>query len=68
MEECRYCKDYSLNGLPMRSNADMSRVGSLITDDGEGGKEIVVHINGVCYGILIDFCPKCGKKLRGDGK
>lgn len=64
MEKCKYCKDRSLNELPMRSNADMSKVGALIAFDGEGGKEIVFHVNGTAYGIQIDFCPKCGKKLR----
>lgn len=66
MEECKYCKDYTLNSLPMRSNADLRMVGSLIADDGEGGKEIVIHIDGIAYGILIDFCPMCGRKLRGE--
>lgn len=60
--ECPYCEDWTTTELPIKSNADLSQTLALIAR-GDKKKEIVFHNNGVSYGIEIDFCPKCGRRL-----
>lgn len=59
---CPYCEDWTTQELHIKSNADLSRTLALIAQ-GDKKKEIVFHNNGVSYGIEIDYCPKCGRKL-----
>ena len=65
-KQCQYCKDLTLTELPVRSNCDLlvERFQTLIANDGEGGKEIVVSHKGKAFGIQINYCPICGEKLR----
>ena len=65
-KQCEYCKDLTLTGLPVRSNCDllMEMFQTLIANDGEGGKEIVISHKGKAFGIQINYCPICGRKLR----
>lgn len=65
-KECIYCKDYTIEGLPIISNCDplFERFNALIADMGNGGKEIVVLTNGKAFGLPINYCPICGRKLR----
>ena len=64
MEKCLYCasaverKDFDIN-----SNADISRVVSLLSDMGNG-PEIIFSIKGTAYGVNVEFCPKCGRRLK----
>lgn len=60
--ECPFCKDRTLEELPIKSNADLSRTLAMIAQ-GDQKKEIVLSVKGTAYGIEIDFCPKCGRKL-----
>ena len=59
---CPYCEDWTTKELPIKSNADLSRTTALIAQ-GDKKKEIVFHNKGVAYGIEINFCPICGRKL-----
>jgi hypothetical protein len=63
VKECVFCSDRTLDDLPIKSNADLSRTLALIAQ-GDEKKEIVFHVNGVAYGIEIDFCPICGRCLK----
>ena len=65
-KQCKYCKDLTLIELPVRSNCDllMERFQTLIANDGEGGKEIVISHEGKAFGIQINYCRMCGRKLR----
>lgn len=64
MNECPYCKDRTLTGLPLKTNCDTSRVGCLIAQ-GDKKKEIVFWSPIGTYGIEINFCPICGAMLKG---
>lgn len=61
---CKYCDDYHTiaDDIPIRSNCNLSRCMCLIVQ-GARQKELVMSINGEAYGIEIDYCPKCGRKL-----
>lgn len=60
--DCPFCKDRTLEELPIKSNADLSRTIAMIAQ-GDQKKEIVLSVKGTAYGVEIDFCPKCGRKL-----
>lgn len=60
--ECPYCKDHSLEDIPIRSNADTSKT-LVIIAQGDNKKEIVFSHKGVAFGVEINFCPICGKNL-----
>ena len=64
---CRFCKDYSLDSVPVRTNCDMltERFTALMADMGNG-KEIVIHTKGKAFGIPVNFCPFCGEKFIGN--
>lgn len=66
---CRFCKDRSLENVPIRTNCDIvaDRFIALIADMGNG-KEIVIHANGKAYGIPVNFCPFCGQRFNGNEK
>ena len=62
---CEYCSNSApkINEfLPIKSNADISRVFALIAQ-GDKKQEIVIHNRGIAYGIEINYCPICGRKL-----
>ena len=61
---CEYCKDRTLTELPMKTNCDTSRIGCLIAQ-GDKKKEIVFWTREGTYGIEINYCPICGRKLNG---
>lgn len=65
-KECIYCKDYTTQDLPVISNCDplYERFFALIADMGNGGKEIVILTNGKAFGLPINYCPICGRKLE----
>jgi hypothetical protein len=65
-KQCEYCKDYTLEGLPIVSNCDplFERFSAMIADMGNGGKEIVIITKGNAFGLPINYCPICGRKLR----
>lgn len=65
---CKYCKDYSLLSLPVRTNCNVLQecFTSLIADMGNGGKELVIHHNGKALGIPLNYCPVCGEKITGN--
>lgn len=60
---CEYCKDRTLAELPMKTNCDTSRTWALIAQ-GDRRKEIVFVDKGCTYGIEINYCPICGRKLE----
>ena len=61
---CEYCKDRTLVELPMKTNCDTSRIWALIAQ-GDKQKEIVFVNKDCTYGIEINYCPICGRKLNG---
>ena len=61
-EMCTFCKVLP-DDLNIKSNADISRVIGVIAN-GSNGKELVFMVNGTAYGIEIDYCPMCGRKLN----
>ena len=63
--QCEYCKDYTLESLPIISNCGplFERFDAQISDMGNGGKEIVITTKGNAFGIPINYCPICGRKL-----
>lgn len=61
-EECTFCKGFP-DELSIKSNADTSRVIGIIAN-GLNGKELVLVVKGTAYGIEIDYCPMCGRKLN----
>lgn len=65
-KQCEYCKDYTLEGLPIVSNCDplFERFSAMIADMGNGGKEIVIITKGNAFGLPINYCPICGRKLK----
>ena len=65
-KQCEYCKDHTLEGLPIISNCDplFERFDAQISDMGNGGKEIVITTKGNAFGIPINYCPICGRKLK----
>lgn len=65
---CKYCKDYSVESTPVRSNCNpvSELFTSLIADAGNGGKELVVSHKGKAFGIPLNFCPFCGEKIKGN--
>ena len=65
-KRCEYCKDYTLEGLPIISNCDplFERFDAQISDMGNGGKEIVITTKGNAFGLPINYCPICGRKLK----
>ena len=67
---CKYCKKYSLNTLPTRTNCSplYDRFTCIIADVGNGGKEIIVGVAGKTYGIALNYCPVCGSKIAGNEK
>lgn len=64
-KQCEYCKDYTLECLPIVSNCDplFERFSAMIADMGNGGKEIVIITKGNAFGLPINYCPICGRKL-----
>lgn len=60
--ECPYCKERTLEELPIKTNADTSRTIVMIAQ-GDNKKEIVFHHKGTAFGVEINFCPICGRKL-----
>ena len=60
---CEYCKHRTLSELPLKTNCDTSRVGVLIAQ-GDRKKEIVLWTKEGTYGIEINYCPICGRKLE----
>lgn len=62
-EQCSFC-NYKLipKKLNVKSNADTSKILSLIAQ-GDKRKELVFVVNDIAYGIEIDYCPMCGRKL-----
>ena len=63
-EGCKFCKNWSVEDIPIKSNADLRKVFAMIAQ-GDRKKEIILHVNGAAYGIEIAFCPICGAKLNG---
>ena len=65
-KQCEYCKDYTLEGLPIVSNCDplFERFNAMIVDMGNGSKEIVIITKGNAFGLPINYCPICGRKLK----
>ena len=62
---CKYCENILPKlpaELPIKSNADLSRTLAIISQ-GDRKKEIVLSVKGTAYGIEIDYCPICGRKL-----
>lgn len=64
---CKYCKNYSTEELPVRTNCDIlqERFIPMIADMGNG-KEIVISTKGKSYGLPINFCPICGEQQHGN--
>lgn len=61
---CIYCEDYKVSkGIDLKSNCDISRSGAIIVN-GDKGKELVFYNEKGTYGILINYCPMCGRKVR----
>lgn len=60
--ECPYCKERTLEELPIKTNADTSRTIVMIAQ-GDNKKEIVFSHKGASFGVEINFCPICGRKL-----
>lgn len=65
-KECIYCKNHTIENLPIISNCDIlsERFLTLIADMGNGCKEIVIHHKDKTFGIPISYCPICGRKLK----
>ncbi|MBQ9700355.1 MAG: hypothetical protein IJV71_07010 [Lachnospiraceae bacterium] len=54
----KFVPDY----IPINSNADLKKTFCILAQ-GASKKEIILSVNGVAYGIEVDFCPFCGRKL-----
>lgn len=64
MKFCKYCKDFSIEALPYRTNTNEDLI-SLIALKEDGNKEIVVHLMEIgAFGIQINYCPMCGRSLN----
>ena len=64
MEECIYCKERTVQALPMKTNVTEACADFLIAQ-GDKKKEIVFwerHLG--TFGVEINFCPMCGRKLN----
>lgn len=76
-EVCEFCEKTINNELPINTNMNLSKTFACIAS-GTTQKEIVIHINDIAnqyvndienhkfkgtYGIPINFCPMCGRKL-----
>lgn len=67
MNSCKWCSgQYIAEDIPIKSNADLSRTFCIIAQ-GSDKKEFVLSANRISYGIEIDFCPFCGRKLKDKG-
>lgn len=64
---CRFCDGkYLPDEIPILGNIDTRRSVCIIAQ-GADKKQIVLNANGKCYGIDIDYCPFCGRKLPVKG-
>lgn len=64
---CKYCVgDIIPEDIPIQGNVDTRRSICIIAQ-GVDKKQIVLNANGKCYGINIDYCPFCGRKLKARG-
>lgn len=59
---CSFCKS-APDKLNIKSNVSTSNIRSFIIQGGER-KEMVFVVNDIAYGIEIDYCPMCGRKLN----
>ena len=66
-QPCRFCDGkYLPDEIPIKGNIDTRRSVCIIAQ-GSDKKEIVLNANGKCYGIEINNCPFCGRKLPAKG-
>lgn len=64
---CKYCVgDRIPEDIPIQGNVDTRRSICIIAQ-GIDKKQIVLNANGKAYGIDIDYCPFCGRKLKARG-
>ena len=64
---CKYCVgDRIPEDIPILGNVDTRRSICIIAQ-GVDKKQIVLNANGKAYGIDIDYCPFCGRKLKARG-
>ena len=64
---CKYCVgDRIPEDIPIQGNVDTRRSICIIAQ-GVDKKQIVRNANGQAYGIDIDYCPFCGRKLKARG-
>jgi len=58
---CKYCKENSQEYIKAFPNRKLY----VITEDGEN--KIAIAVENECIGLFnIDYCPMCGKNLKGD--
>ena len=63
----RFCDGKGLpDDIPIQGNIDTRRSICIIAQ-GIDKKQIVLNANGKAYGIDIDYCPFCGRKLKARG-
>lgn len=64
---CGFCNGNRLpDDIPIKGNIDTRRSVCIIAQGSEK-KEIILNANGKCYGIEINHCPFCGRKLKARG-
>jgi hypothetical protein len=64
---CKFCNGKWINEeISIRSNADLCKTFCLIAQ-GDAKKEFIFSVNSTAYGVEIDFCPFCGRRLKQKG-
>ncbi len=64
---CQFCCGKSVpDYVPINSNADLRKTFCILAQ-GANKKEIIMSINNVAYGVEVEFCPFCGRKLSSFG-
>ena len=64
--ECKYCADRTVEIIPFRTNVEYPMFVPMIAFKEDGNKELVISANGEAYGLQINYCPMCGRKLIGE--
>lgn len=64
---CKFCNGKWINEeIQIRSNADLRKTFCLIAQ-GAAKKEFIFSVGSTAYGVEIDFCPFCGRRLKQKG-
>lgn len=65
---CKYCEIFPPENIPYRTNSNEWHFIDLIASKEDGDKELIVSCKSEVFGLQINYCPMCGRRLNKEIK